>query len=428
MQTQIHPILFGKPAVQVADSILRSCVHCGFCLATCPTYQLLGDERDSPRGRIYLIKEMLEQDTYPMSTVTHLDRCLTCRACETTCPSGVAYGRLLDIGRHLADTRVTRPLYDRLRRWLLRQVLPNQRIFSTLLTLGQWYKPLLPRLLQRKIPDAVEPVAWPVPRHDRRMLVLQGCIQASATPGTNAALANLLDKLEISLLPVEKEGCCGAMEYHLSDQAAGLDRMRKLVDLWWPYVESGIERIVTTASGCGVMIKDYGELLKDDPVYRDKADTISKLSVDVAEILAQELGDWECLPTGELVAWHAPCTLQHGQRIIGVVESLLRKSGVKLAQVADSHLCCGSAGTWSILESQMSSQLLERKLATLVADKPELIVTANVGCQLHLQSGTDLPVMHWVELIASKYAQAAEQLKSSTWEPVREVGPREQRP
>lgn len=343
-----------------------------------------------------------------MSTVTHLDRCLTCRSCETTCPSGVAYGRLLDIGRQLVDTRVKRPLYDRLRRWLLRQVLPNQRIFSALLTLGRWYKPLLPRALQRKIPDAVEPLAWPEPRHDRRMLVLQGCIQASTTPGTNTALARLLDTLEISLLSIEEEGCCGAMEYHLSDQAAGLDRMRKLIDLWWPYVESGIERIVATASGCGVMIKDYGELLKDDPNYRDKADTISKLSVDAAEILAQELGDWECPPTGELVAWHAPCTLQHGQQITGVVESLLQKSGVKLVQVAESHLCCGSAGTWSILESRMSSQLLERKLDTLLADKPGLIVTANVGCQLHLQSGTDLPVMHWVELIANKYTKAEE--------------------
>jgi glycolate oxidase iron-sulfur subunit len=235
------------------------------------------------------------------------------------------------------------------------------------------------------------------------MLVLQGCVHASTTPETNAALASLLDKLDISLIQVEKEGCCGAMEYHLSDQPAGLDRVRSLIDLWWPYVESGIERIVITASGCGVMVKDYGELLKDDPLYGDKADTISRLSVDVAELLAQELQNWEGRPNGELVAWHAPCTLQHGLQITGVVESLLQKSGARLAQVAESHLCCGSAGAYSLLEPQLSSQLLERKLTALVADAPDLIVTANVGCQLHIQSATDLPVMHWVELIASKY-------------------------
>jgi len=405
MQTQINPILNGKPAVQVADAILRSCVHCGFCLATCPTYQLLGDERDSPRGRIYLIKNMLEQDSYPATTVTHLDRCLTCRSCETTCPSGVAYGRLLDIGRHLADTQATRSTYDRFRRWLLRRVLPNSRRFSALLRLGQWYKPLLPSSLQKKIPDAVESMPWPAHRHARKMLVLQGCVQSSTTPNTNAALANLLDGLGISLLTANKEGCCGAMEYHLSDQQAGLDRIRNLIDLWWPYVESGVERIVVTASGCGVMVKDYGELLKDDPTYSDKAETISKLSADVAEILAQEMKDWEGPAQGELVAWHAPCTLQHGLQITGVVESLLQKSGARLARVAESHLCCGSAGAYSLLERQMSSQLLERKLAALEADEPDLIVTANVGCQLHIQSATDLPVMHWVEYVANKYAK-----------------------
>jgi glycolate oxidase iron-sulfur subunit len=406
MQTQINAALDGIPAVQVADSILRSCVHCGFCLATCPTYQLLGDERDSPRGRIYLIKNMLEQDKYPATTVTHLDRCLTCRSCETTCPSGVEYGRLLDIGRHLADTRAPRSIYDRFKRWLLRRVLPNPGIFSALLTLGRLGKPLLPGFLKKRIPDAVESMAWPEDRHDRKMLVLQGCVQASTTPRTNAALANLLDKLEISLLTADKEGCCGAMEYHLSNQQAGLDRIRNIIDQWWPYVESGIERIIVTASGCGVMVKDYGEMLKDDPLYSDKADTISKLSADVAEILAQELRGWVCPPTKEQVAWHSPCSLQHGMQITGVVESLLLQSGVNLTQVSESHLCCGSAGAYSILQGEMSSKLLERKITALVVDKPDLILTANVGCQLHIQSATDIPVLHWVELIADKYTKA----------------------
>ena len=402
MQTRINTILSGSPPIQIADSILRSCVHCGFCLATCPTYQLLGDERDSPRGRIYLIKDMLEKNAAPMSTVTHLDRCLTCRSCETTCPSGVTYGRLLDIGRQFAEQRVTRSLYDRFRRWLLCQVLPNPPVFAALLTIGQWCKPILPNWLAKKVPGVVKREPWPVSKHERKMLVLQGCIQSSTNPNTNIALARVLDQLGVSLLRAEKEGCCGAMEYHLSDQDAGLDRIRNLIDLWWPYVESGIEHIVITASGCGALVKDYGQLLSEDAAYRDKAETISRLTVDVAEMLERELRDWQSLPTGELVAWHAPCSLQHAQQITGIVESILRRSGVRLAQVTDPHLCCGSAGTYSILESKISAQLLQRKLDNLMQDQPQCIVTANVGCQLHLQSGTEVPVMHWIELVAEK--------------------------
>jgi glycolate oxidase iron-sulfur subunit len=346
---------------------------------------------------------MLEQDKYPATTVTHLDRCLTCRSCETTCPSGVAYGKLLDIGRDIADARAMRSAFDRFKRWVLRRVLPNRGVFSALLKVGQGFKPLLPGRVRNKIPDSVDTMEWPKQRHRRKMLVLQGCVQASTTPQTNATLANLLDQLGITLLTVEKEGCCGAMEYHLSDQEAGLNRIRELIDRWWPFVESGIERIVVTASGCGVMVKDYGELLKDDPVYRDKAETISKLSADVAEILAQELEGWEGRQTEDKVAWHAPCTLQHGLRITGVVESLLVKSGARLVQVAESHLCCGSAGAYSLLERDLSSRLLSRKVAALESNSPDLIATANVGCQLHIQSATGLPVIHWVEFVADKY-------------------------
>lgn len=385
-----------------AESILRACVHCGFCTATCPTYQLLGNELDSPRGRIYLIKEMLEGAAVTDKTMLHLDRCLTCRSCETTCPSGVQYGRLVDIGRGIAEEKVGRGMSQLIQRKLLRMVLPRPAVFNSMLALGRLARPLLPKKLAQQIPVAQAAKARPTASHARTMLVLEGCVQPGLAPNTNAAAARVLDRLGITLLSDKKAGCCGAVSYHLNAHADGLDYMRRNIDAWYPYVEQGTEAVVMTASGCGAMVREYGHLLRNDPVYAEKAVRISGLTRDLSEILVAEKEDLLRLitpgPRGK-VAFHAPCTLQHGQRIVGVVEELLTNAGYELTAVADKHLCCGSAGTYSILQKELSQQLLRNKLSALQYGKPAQIVSANIGCQTHLQSGTDLPVRHWVELL-----------------------------
>lgn len=399
MQTSLTPDVLDTPEGREADAILRSCVHCGFCTATCPTYQLLGDELDGPRGRIYLIKQMLEGRAATRETRLHLDRCLTCRACETTCPSGVRYGRLADIGRGIAERRIARPWPERLYRHLLRTVIPHAGRFGTLLRIGRAVRPVLPRPLRTKIPAPQKAGTWPPPRHARRMLVLAGCAQAGATPNTNAAAARVLDRLGISLVVAPAAGCCGALSQHLSAEAEARAFMRRNIDAWWPYVEDSIEAIVTTASGCGVMVKDYGTLLADDPEYAAKAARIAALARDLVEVLGAE----DLTPLTEKrrrrIAFHAPCTLQHGQRLAGTVESVLTKLGFDLTEVRDAHLCCGSAGTYSLLQPELSRRLRDAKLANLERPGPELIATANVGCQLHLQSAAGVPVKHWIELL-----------------------------
>ncbi|MDV3237580.1 MAG: glycolate oxidase subunit GlcF [Gammaproteobacteria bacterium] len=402
MQTSLTPDVLDTPEGREADAILRSCVHCGFCTATCPTYQLLGDELDGPRGRIYLIKQMLEGRAATRETRLHLDRCLTCRACETTCPSGVRYGRLADIGRGIAERRIARPWPERLYRHLLRTVIPHAGRFGTLLRIGRAVRPVLPRPLRTKIPAPQKAGTWPPPRHARRMLVLAGCAQAGATPNTNAAAARVLDRLGISLVVAPAAGCCGALSQHLSAEAEARAFMRRNIDAWWPYVEDSIEAIVTTASGCGVMVKDYGTLLADDPEYAAKAARIAALARDLVEVLGAE----DLTPLTEKrrrrIAFHAPCTLQHGQRLAGTVESVLTKLGFDLTEVRDAHLCCGSAGTYSLLQPELSRRLRDAKLANLERPGPELIATANVGCQLHLQSAAGVPVKHWIELLDTR--------------------------
>ena len=400
MQTQLPPQLRDSAEGREADAILRSCVHCGFCTATCPTYQLLGDELDGPRGRIYLIKQMLEGQPVSRETQLHLDRCLTCRACETTCPSGVRYGRLADIGRGIAEQRIARPLGQRLFRRALRLVLPHARRFAALLRLGQTLRPLLPAALRAKVPAPQAAGDWPVANRARRMLVLAGCAQSSATPRTNTAAARVLDRLGITLQVAPEAGCCGALSHHLSAEAEARAFMRANIDAWWPHVEQGIEAIVMTASGCGVMVKDYGALLRDDPAYADKAARVSALTRDLGEILAAEditaLGQ---AGAGRRIAFHAPCTLQHGQQLPGLVEDLLRRLGFELTEVGDSHLCCGSAGSYSLLQPELSRQLRDNKLDSLQGGAPELIATANVGCQLHLATASGGPVVHGIELL-----------------------------
>ena len=412
MKTNLAESIKDTPEGKEANAILRTCVHCGFCTATCPTYQLLGDELDGPRGRIYLMKELLEGAPVTESTQLHLDRCLTCRACETTCPSGVKYGRLVDIGRAIVEQEVGRGPMQGLMRTALKTIIPRPSLFTPLLRLGQLARPLLPSSLQRKVPPRVHATPWPGPRHARRMLVLQGCVQPGIAPTINPALARLLDAIGISLIAAEEAGCCGAVAYHLNAQDEGLRYMRRNIDAWWPYVEHGCEAIVMTASGCGVLVKEYGHLLKDDAGYAGKAAKISALTKDASEILTAESAALERLlnqsraaqtssPVSR-IAYHASCTLQHGQQITGVVEPLLRLAGYELTYVPDGHLCCGSAGTYSLLQTELSQRLLANKTGALESGGPEAIATANIGCLAHIQSGTQVPVRHWVELLEEK--------------------------
>lgn len=398
MQTSLSDAFKNTAAGQEADAILRSCVHCGFCTATCPTYQIKGDELDGPRGRIYLIKQVLEGQPATAKTQTHLDRCLTCRSCESTCPSGVQYGHLVDIGRAVVEQQVGRSWREMLLRRTLRAVIPHRHRFAALLKLGRLFRPLLPAALQHHIPQAQSAGAWPIARHARKMLVLQGCAQPATTPLTNASAARVLDRLGVSLLGIDSAGCCGALSHHLNAQQEAQDFARRNIDAWWPHIMAGAEAIVMTASGCGVMVKDYGHLLRHDPAYAEKAARVSALTRDLVEVLLQEdLNPLAPAQTGA-IAVHAPCTLQHGQKLPNAVETLLQRAGFMLTAVPDAHLCCGSAGTYSILQPELSQQLLQNKLTALGSGQPQQIVTANVGCQMHLASQAEVPVRHWIEL------------------------------
>jgi glycolate oxidase iron-sulfur subunit len=403
MQTNLAEWIKDTPQGVEADAILRKCVHCGFCLATCPTYNLLGDELDSPRGRIYLMKQMLEGAPVTQVTQLHLDRCVTCRACETTCPSGVEYGRLVDIGRDLVEKKVPRSPGDRLRRWFLKSTLPHRALFGFALGLGRIARPLLPRSIARKIPERHAAGAWPAARHARRMLVLGGCVQPSMAPSINAAAARVLDRIGISLVDVPRAGCCGAVTFHLNYQDEAHAYVKANIDAWWPEIEAGAQAIVITASGCGTMVKDYGHLLRGDPAYAAKAARISEMARDISEIVAAErtaiTASVQARASGRKIAFHSPCSLQHGLKLNGVVESILRDAGFALTPVPDAHLCCGSAGTYSILKPGISGELLRNKVRALESGAPDAIATANIGCLAHIQSGTSRPVTHWIELL-----------------------------
>ncbi|WP_083006900.1 glycolate oxidase subunit GlcF [Halomonas sp. GT] len=405
MQTHFTDADRQKPHIQEAERILRTCVHCGFCNATCPTYQLLGDERDGPRGRIYLMKELLESrdddDQVTEETRLHLDRCLTCRNCETTCPSGVEYHKLLDIGRAEIDRRVPRPMAERAQRYALRKMLVDPKRFKALLSLGQTFKPLVPGKLRSKMPPTpVDAGQRPdSQRHSRKVLILEGCVQPGLSPNTNAATARLLDRLGISVTPISEAGCCGAIDFHLNAQDDGRTRMRANIDAWWPQIEQGAEAIVQTASGCGAFVKEYGDMLKDDPAYAEKAQKVSSLTKDIVEILRDEPVEKLQLKEHQRLAFHCPCTLQHAQKLNGAVEGVLSKLGFSLTPVKDAHLCCGSAGTYSVTQPALATQLRDNKLNALEASNPEVIVTANIGCQTHLASANRTPVRHWVEVV-----------------------------
>lgn len=408
MQTQLADFIRDTPEGQEANDILRKCVHCGFCTATCPTYQLLGDELDGPRGRIYLIKQVLEGQEPTEKTRLHLDRCLTCRSCESTCPSGVEYGRLVDIGRHVVEAKVPRRGSDRMVRWALREFVPRAGLFGAAMKAGRMVRGLLPDTLKDKVPLARPSGPWPSARHGRRMLALAGCVQPSMAPSINAAAARVLDTLGISLVEASGTGCCGAVRHHLNDHDGGKDDMRRNIDAWWPAIERGeIEAIVMTASGCGTQVKEYGHILRNDPGYAAKALRVSELTRDISEVVGAE---FDALVTAlktkshkrTPLAWHAPCTLQHGLKLRGGVEGLLAAAGFDLTPVRDAHLCCGSAGTYSLLQPALSHTLRENKLEALSAGGANLIASANIGCITHLQAGTATSVRHWIELIDSR--------------------------
>ncbi|MGE0498421.1 MAG: glycolate oxidase subunit GlcF [Ramlibacter sp.] len=413
MQTHLAPEYRDTAEGQEAEAILRKCVHCGFCTATCPTYQLLGDELDGPRGRIYLMKQVLEGEAPTRKTQLHLDRCLTCRNCESTCPSGVQYGHLVDIGRKLVDAKVARPPVERATRWLLKEGLPSP-LFGPAMKLGQAVRGLLPESLKAKVPAPQDAGVWPATRHPRKMLMLAGCVQPAMMPNINSATARVLDAAGIEPVVAPAAGCCGAVKFHLNDQDGGLAQMRANVDAWWPEVEAGVEAIVMNASGCGVTVKEYGHLLRHDPAYAARAARISALTRDLSELLP-DLGAAlqaarpglaaRVKQTAPPLVFHPPCTLQHGQQLRGGVEKHLGALGFQVrVALNESHLCCGSAGTYSVLQPELAYPLRDRKLGQLAAQEPEVIVSANIGCITHLQSGTATPVKHWVELLDSALA------------------------
>ena len=405
MQTHLAPEYQNTVEGREAEAILRKCVHCGFCTATCPTYQLLGDELDGPRGRIYLMKQVLEGAEPTRATQQHLDRCLTCRNCESTCPSGVQYGHLVDIGRKLVDAKVPRPMGERVVRWALKEGLPSP-LFAPAMKLGQAVRGLLPKALKAKVPAPQASGVWPTQTHARQVLMLAGCVQPAMQPNINSATARVLDAAGIQTLLAPEAGCCGAVKFHLNDQDGGIAHMRANIDAWWPFVEQGVEAIVMNASGCGVMVKDYGHVLQHDAAYAAKAQRISALTKDLSELLPDLAPvlkpklNATALAKAGMQAFHPPCTLQHGQQLKGGVEKHLADLGFAI-QVAntEAHLCCGSAGTYSVLNPEISYALRDRKLGHLDALQPQAILSANVGCITHLQSGTDVPVKHWVEVL-----------------------------
>ncbi|WP_116895125.1 glycolate oxidase subunit GlcF [Pseudomonas syringae] len=400
MQTTLSEHARTLPRAEEAERILRSCVHCGFCNATCPTYQLLGDELDGPRGRIYLIKQVLEGQPVTEKTRVHLDRCLSCRNCETTCPSGVDYHNLLDIGRAAVEALVPRPLAERVLREGLRRVIPHPGLFKSLTGMGLKFRPLLPQTLATKLPATVHPAGLrPHTGHARQVLLLEGCVQPGLSPNTNSATARVLDRLGISITAVRQAGCCGAVDYHLNAQEAGLDRARRNIDAWWPALQGSAESLIQTASGCGAFVKDYGHLLRHDPAYADKAGQISARTKDLVELLRDEPLETLGIKTDQRLAFHCPCTLQHAQKLGGEVERVLTRLGFNLTTVPDGHLCCGSAGTYSITQPAIARQLRGNRMNALESGKPQVIATANIGCQTHLASAGRTPVRHWIELI-----------------------------
>lgn len=403
MQTHLSPEFADTTQGEEARDILRKCVHCGFCNATCPTYQLLGDELDGPRGRIYLIKQVLEGAPVTRTTQQHLDRCLTCLNCETTCPSGVNYGDLVDIGRQIVEQRVERPAGEKTVRWMLKTGLTSP-LFAPAMSVGKAMRPLLPKILRDKVPASTrERAEPPLARHSRKVIMLRGCVQPAMMPNIDRAAARVLDAAGIEVLQAAGTGCCGALRTHLADHEGGLANMRRNIDAWMPLLEStGVEAVISSASACQLAIKEYGHALAHDPQYAVKAARVSALARDLSEFLPElsQTLKAQCRPSNAgRAVFHAPCTLQHGQKLRGV-ETYLRELGFDVAVPAvEAHFCCGSAGTYSVLQPELARRLRDRKLSHIDAAEPRCIISANIGCIQHLQSGTATPVKHWIEML-----------------------------
>jgi len=400
MQTNLAPKIQQGGHAEAIETILRKCVHCGFCNATCPTYQLRGDELDGPRGRIYQMKQFFEGEPANAEMLKHLDRCLTCRACETTCPSGVKYSHLLEIGKESIEQELPRPWWDRTRRWGIVRFINSGWLFALSIRTGQAFAWILPAKLKASVPQRQTPVVRKNTTHARKVLMLAGCVQPALASNTNACASNLLNKFEIEVIEIPGNLCCGAAAFHTSEPAYGMQQVKQLIDSWWPHIEAGVEAIVVTATGCGVSVKDYGRLLADDPAYADKAKTVSSLYRDLIELVEAEVEQFQ--PdnlSAKRVAVHTPCTMQHGLGINDRVEAVLARVGYEICQVQDSHLCCGSAGTYSMLQPALASQLRLNKVKALSVDQPDIIATANIGCQLHLALGNKISVVHWIELL-----------------------------
>ncbi len=400
MQTFLPEALLATSEGREADSILRDCVHCGFCNATCPTYQVERNELDGPRGRIYLIKQMLEGEAASDITRHHLDRCLLCQACETTCPSGVDYHRLLEIGRATAEQSAPRPLWERAARWLLRHGLSRRQLTVPLFAVARVFRPLMPGSLRNKVPAARPAIATDDKHHTRRVILTQGCVQPAMSPTTNQAAARVLSDLGVEAITVGAETCCGALAWHGSGEELGRAQARRNIDAWWPLLESGAEAVLMTASGCSNFVAEYPRVLADDPAYADRAKAVAGKLKDIAEFLDAEPLEQLELTSRPEIAWHCPCTAQHGQKLEAPTRRVLTRLGFALPVIADAHLCCGSAGSYSLFQPEMATELRQRKLSNLEASEPQQIVTANIGCQSHLQGGTDTPVVHWIELVA----------------------------
>jgi len=411
VETHLADWIKDTPDGAEADSILRACVHCGFCNATCPTYQVLGDELDGPRGRIYQIKQMLEGQPPGRSTLVHLDRCLSCMNCETTCPSGVRYGRLVEIGRRHAEMRVRRPVRERIARSLLRFVLLRRRVFDIAVRVGRLLRPALPGQWRGKLPRSRDAGAWPQRTHARKVLLLRGCVQPALLPAIDAATARVLDALGIEAVVAQGSGCCGAIEFHNSAEEGARASARRNIDAWWTHLEAGAEAIVVNASGCGAMIKDYARLLAGDAAYAEKAARISNAARDLAEFLAphaRQLAALRGRAAASRIAFHPPCTLQHTQKLRGAVEGLLVTLGAEVVPVADAHLCCGAAGTYALLQPKLSRELRRRKLDNLTRNAPQMILSANIGCLAHLEPHSEVPVRHWIEWVDAEIRSVAD--------------------
>ncbi|MCJ7452647.1 MAG: glycolate oxidase subunit GlcF [Steroidobacteraceae bacterium] len=423
--------LEGTARGRQAQDLLRACVHCGFCLPACPTYRILGNELDSPRGRIYLVKQLIEGGPAGKETLTHLDRCLTCRACETACPSGVQYGRIIDLGRELAEERIGRPIGERALRFTMAAMLGRRRVFESLLRVGSWMRPLLPASMRARLPrsepdngtsaaantsrpgataPATLPAATQFRPHDgrrtRRVVLLEGCVQPGLAPGINAAASRVLDRLGIATVRARGETCCGALSHHRGRTQAALGQARRNIEACAELLDAGAECVLSTASACGLMVKDYGRLLADDPSWAERARGVADATRDLSELIEPaDLRSAGLAPgAGPSVAWQSPCTLQHGQHNVGRVEALLAAAGYRLTPVSGATICCGSAGTYSVLQPALSRELRTRKLESLTAGRPDMIATANIGCLMHLRESSSVPVRHWIELVDAAFA------------------------